>query len=188
MKIERYRELRQIIGGSDFGGEIEWSENIRPPASPEAFGREAIYIICNSGMRYTVARKIYDTLIPIVMRGGSASRTFGHKGKAEAIDWIWAERNRLYEEFMACETDDDALAYLLTLPWIGNITKYHLAKNLGVDCAKPDRWLVRLSEHFGTDTHSLCRRLAEESGDRVATVDLVLWRAAERGLLNELSA
>ena len=70
-----------------------------------------------------------------------------------------------------------------SLPWIGDITKYHLAKNLGANVAKPDRWLVRLADAEKTTVDQLCRRLAIATGDRVATVDVVLWRACAVGVL-----
>lgn len=73
------------------------------------------------------------------------------------------------------------VAYLRSLPWIGDITCWHLAKNYGHDVAKPDRHLVRIAGDEGV--HGLCARLARESGDRVATVDLVIWRAANLGMI-----
>jgi len=74
------------------------------------------------------------------------------------------------------------MAFLASLPWIGEITKYHLGKNLGtLDTAKPDRHLVRIAGAEGA--HALCARLARATGDKVATVDVVIWRAANLGLL-----
>ena len=69
-----------------------------------------------------------------------------------------------------------------TLPWIGPITKYHLARNLGIDVAKPDRHLVRLAKRFGynesTGVQQMCEELAERTRDRIGVVDVVLWRYA----------
>ena len=73
------------------------------------------------------------------------------------------------------------MAWLQTLPFIVPITVYHLAKNYGFDCAKPDRHLVRIAGAEGT--HELCARLARETGDRIATVDVVIWRAANLKLV-----
>ena len=54
-----------------------------------------------------------------------------------------------------------------------------LAKNLGVDTAKPDRHLVRVAEATGyASPASLCEHLARMVGDTVAVVDLVIWRFA----------
>lgn len=186
MKLARYKEVKSQIEAAGFSEEIEWAQTVTPPNNAEEFAQEAIYIICNSGMRWTVARKIFDSIMPLIYSGKSAAGAFGHKGKVSAIDHIWENRRDLFDSYCKIYTEAERLEYIAQLPWIGPITKYHLAKNFGVDCAKPDRWLVRLADHFQTDPHTLCARLSSESGDRIATVDLVLWRAAERGILSEL--
>jgi hypothetical protein len=52
-----------------------------------------------------------------------------------------------------------------------------------MNVAKPDRHLERIAERTGETVADLCARLAAVSGDRIATVDYVLWRAAESGLI-----
>jgi len=72
---------------------------------------------------------------------------------------------------------NEQLEYLKSLPWIGDITKYHLARNLGLDVAKPDRHLMRLAKIFKyDDVQKMCQDVAERSKDRIGTVDVVLWR------------
>ena len=112
--------------------------------------------------------------------GQSASSVFGHPGKAPAIDWIWERRHELFEHYGAAE---HKLAFLETLPWIGPVTRYHLAKNLGADEAKPDVHMERLARRDRTSTRTLCRRLARQTGYRIATIDSILWRACADGLL-----
>ena len=48
---------------------------------------------------------------------------------------------------------------------------------------KPDRHLVRIAEHYGTDCFTMCQKLSDEIGDRVGTVDYVIWRAANLKLI-----
>lgn len=57
----------------------------------------------------------------------------------------------------------------------------HADKAAAIERVFRDRHLVRLAGDEGVD--SLCRRLAAATGHRVATVDLVLWRAANLGLV-----
>jgi hypothetical protein len=48
---------------------------------------------------------------------------------------------------------------------------------MGIDCAKPDRHLQRLADRFGySNVQTMCREIANESGYRIGTVDLILWR------------
>ena len=97
---------------------------------------------------------------------------------AAAIDRIWRERAALCQGYLAAP---DKLAFCKTLPWIGEITKFHLAKNFGEPFAKPDVWLVRIATFYNTTAQLLCADLAKRSGYKVGTVDLLLWRAGAEG-------
>lgn len=176
-----FARLESEICAAGYAGDIEWSERVAEPTNAGDFAQEAIFVICNSGMRFTVAQGIFDRIMPRLFNGGSSHEVFGHKGKCAAIDHIWAERERLLAEYLVAP---DKLAFCESLPFIGGITKYHLAKNFGADVAKPDIHLQRLADWEGTDAQSLCRRLAKESGYRASTVDLILWRACAIGLIN----
>lgn len=167
--------------GDQASEDIMWSENVKMPETPESFAFEAIWIICNSGMKHTIARMIEKKALTAIEEGRSVTEVFGHRGKADAMDYIWANRVRLLEELRAAE---DKISYLASLPWIGNITKYHLAKNCGIDCAKPDVHLQRLADRESVSVHELCGRLAKATGFRIATVDLILWRACATGIIN----
>ena len=61
--------------------------------------------------------------------GSTARVGFRHPAKAEAIDMIWGERERLFAGYMA---SPDKLRFIATLPWIGPVTKHSLARRLGV--------------------------------------------------------
>lgn len=161
--------------------DIDWSENIAPPTDAEDFASEAVFVICNSGMKNTVARMIFERVMPLLEAGRSAAEGFGHVGKAAAMDSIWRDRTALYAGYMAAT---DKLAFCEALPWIGGITKYHLAKNFGADVAKPDVHLARLADLSGETAQGLCERLARHSGYRVATVDVLIWRACANGIID----
>jgi hypothetical protein len=75
----------------------------------------------------------------------------------------------------------NGLAALEALPFIGTVTKWHLAKNLGLDVAKPDRHLLRIAARFGyDDVQRMCHDICEFCGERISVADLVLWRFEER--------
>jgi hypothetical protein len=179
--LHRFRQLERDLRRSGFRHIIDWSEQMADAADADDFAARAIYVICNSGMRATVARPVYERCLAALGRESSATAVFGHRGKATAIDQVWAERERLYAGYRAAIVKLDFLA---GLPWIGPVTKHHLAKNLGADTAKPDVHLTRLANRDRTTVLSLCRRLARLSGYRVATVDTILWRACADGVLN----
>lgn len=175
MTVSDYIALKAGIIERGFAGEIEWAENLPPCEDALSFWIEYAWVIVNSGMKNQIARKIFDRILDAYKEQRKAIDVFGHKGKAGAIDEAWKCK---YERFSEYLNASDKLTYLQSLPWIGKITKYHLAKNLGMDCCKPDRHLVRIANKGNETPESLCKRLSEETGDRVATVDLVIWRAA----------
>lgn len=178
MNVEKYLDLKTELVDAGYASEIEWSESIKPVADSLAFWQEFAWVVLNSGMREQIARQIWNRVRPAVEGGASAFTVFKHKGKAAAIDEVWANRDRLLAEYQAAT---DKVDWCETLPWIGGITKWHLAKNYGHDCAKPDRHLVRIAGTEGA--HGLCARLARATGDRIATVDVVIWRSANLGLV-----
>ena len=173
--IERLR----MLGFAD--SDISWAEGAGPPENAEVFACEAIFVICNSGMKNTVARQIYSRVIASLKRGESARAAFGHVGKSAAIDTIWRDQERLFAAYCSAE---DKIAFCETLPWIGAITKFHLAKNFGVDVAKPDVHLARLGIAVGETPQALCERLGAAYGYKARTVDLLLWRACAEGVID----
>lgn len=177
--------------GTQAWEDIAWAQEVQTPANPDRFALEAIFVICNSGMKNTVARRIYDRVQEALERGTPVREVFKHEGKAAAIERIWREREQLYANLMAIvlthegeELGRRLLEFCESLPWIGGITKYHLAKNFGADVAKPDVHLQRLADREGCTPQALCERLALATGWRIATVDTLLWRACALGVID----
>ena len=180
LTLDHYLRLRSDITDRGYGDEIEWAQSVQPVSDAMSFFCEFAWVVLNSGMKNTIAHQIWRKVRPIVLNGHSAHLVFGHKGKADAINYVWANKDRLFAEYQSAI---DKIAYLRSLPWIGNITCWHLAKNYGFDVAKPDRHLVRIARAQGEGVQELCQRLSRLTGDRIATVDLVIWRAASLGLV-----
>lgn len=181
MNTRTYMDLKRRVIEAGYERDVTWAENVEPVSTFTRFAEEYIWVVINSGMKAQVAEGIAKRVWSAIKEGRPIRDAFGHPGKAAAIERVlggdgmeWCTR------YMALTDNEARLAYLETLPWIGKVTKWHLAKNLGVDCAKPDRHLVRIA---GSEqaAHEMCSRLAAEAGDRVATVDYVIWRAANLG-------
>jgi hypothetical protein len=181
LTLGQFRELEAVLRAKGYSDMIAWSEDVAPPADARAFAREAIYVICNSGMNFTTANGIYWRCVRALGRGRSSAEVFGHPGKTKAIDHIWRHRKVLFAGFQIAE---NKVAYCHTLPFIGQITKHHLAKNLGVDTIKPDGHLLRLARHEQVSAIALCERLAYLTGYKLSTIDSILWRACADGYLD----
>lgn len=174
-----YLFLKKELIRAGYKKEIRWQRDIQPVTDPGEFKGEAIWVILNSGMREQIARVINTRIKIAILNGKDISTAFGHKGKVSAIKYILENYIRLFNEYQVSE---DKIEYLQTIPFIGSITKYHLAKNLGHDCIKPDRHLVRIAREKGfSDCQYMCEKIKEETGDKVSLIDIVLWRSANLG-------
>ena len=106
---------------------------------------------------------------------------FKNLKKIDAIVKTALYVNKIGFETFKQEILRDPVLALRCLPYIGGVTGYHLAKNLGADVAKPDRHLVKCAARFGFDNvQELCAVLADATGDPVSVVDLVIWRFLEQ--------
>jgi hypothetical protein len=180
MELSTYLDLRSSLIDKGYAEEIDWQENLMPVSDAIVFRNEAIWVILNSGMKAQVASLIHTRIFQAKNDGRDISEAFGHKGKVAAIKRIMAEYPEMFAGYLNAE---DKVEYLESIPFIGPITKWHLAKNLGHDCVKPDRHLVRIAKTCGMDCLELCAQLSRESGDKVSVIDMVLWRSANLGMI-----
>lgn len=181
LTLAQFRQLEAVLRARGYNEMIEWSETVKPPANATTFAKEVVYVICNSGMNFLTANGIYWKCIRALRAGQSSTTVFGHPGKTKAIDHVWQHRKVLFAAYLIAE---NKLAYCHTLPFVGAITKHHLAKNLGLDTIKPDIHLMRLARAERVSPMALCARLAYQTGYRQSTIDSILWRACADGYVD----
>lgn len=184
MRVETYRLLQTLITHAGFGDDVTWAENVGECESADEFAREHAFVVCNSGMRAKTACGIFRKVQVALSEGRPLLEVFGHEHKCYSIQHVYDHRQELfakYKEVVAndrTETKEEVMAFLRTLPHIGPTIVFHLAKNMGLNIAKPDRHLQRIAAFYETTPHELCRRLSEKTGLRIATIDTIIWRAA----------
>lgn len=153
--------------------------------------REAAWVILCSGFREATVRRIFDHISLCFCDWESADAiveaypacnwaaraSFNSKAKIDAISNV---ARYVHERGFSNAKDAilaDPVGELTKLPFIGPITVWHLAKNLGLDAVKPDRHLLRISEALGfSNPNTLCDFLAAESGEPAKVIDLIIWR------------
>ena len=140
--IRRFRRLERAVRDAGFSADIAWAEGLDAPVTPEQFAEAGVYVIVNSGMKYAVAQTIFARCREELHRDGRVTKAFGHPGKTQAINAIWEQRDQLFDDYQRAE---DTLEFCASLPWVGPVTKFHLAKDLGADVAKPDVHVARLA-------------------------------------------
>lgn len=168
-----YQRCKQRVINAGFQYEIDAvDKRYFKDATAKQFLSQFAYVVLNTGMKNQVAESMFKKLCE------EGIETVNHKQKKLAIIYVQNKYEELFQELQQCNTDEKRVAYLETLPFIGSITKNHLARNLGIDCAKPDRHLVRLAYQFdfNGDVHAMCKFIHDKTGERIGTIDVILWR------------
>jgi hypothetical protein len=181
MHPDYYLSIKQQIIEAGYRQDVEWATNLTPCQNALDFFIEYSFVVVNSGMKAQIARPIFERILGALGDRRPISEVFGHKGKVAAINHVWENQKEVFRSYTEAE---DKLTFLEGLPWIGKITKYHLAKNLGADVCKPDRHLVRVANFYQTTPEELCQNISEKTGDSVALIDLVIWRACNLGFID----
>jgi len=192
--VDFYLLAKGIVIDEGFGSEIAWQNEVRLAKLNEtAFLREAAWVVLSSGMRETVIRGKFPAFSQAFHNWTSAEqisdgaedcrqralRVFAHRGKVDSIIDIAGRIVREGFDSFKNKIDSEGVVFLQSLPFIGPATSFHLAKNVGLDVVKPDRHLVRVCALAGYKTPTdFCEEISNIVGDRLAVVDLVVWRYA----------
>ena len=106
-----------------------------------------------------------------------------HKNKAEGfMKGAKLVHKAGWSNFKA-RLEEEGMDALKVLPWIKDVTKYHLAKNIGLaDVAKPDVHLRWCAEHCAAESvDELVAYLAHKFQATEHKVDAVLWEWRRAG-------
>jgi hypothetical protein len=191
--VEAYLTAKKAILQSVFASEIVSGFPDPREIHEEQFLRELAWVVLSSGMAESVVRAKFPFVAIEFLGFASATAIvaqkddcvsgalehFGHKAKIAAI--AFAAERIAHEGFASVHESvlRNPIAELQEFPFIGPVTAFHLAKNLGIRTAKPDRHLVRIAEANGfSDVQSFCHVIAAYLGEDIRRVDLVLWRYA----------
>jgi hypothetical protein len=159
--------------------------------------REIAWVILCSGFRERVVRHLFWKISLCFFDWSSAATirnnasicvataldVFRSKPKITAIAQSAALIEERGFETICRDIIASPVCALQRFPFIGEVTAFHLAKNLGFDVPRPDRHLQRLSILHGyTSVHEFCVAISNASGDSVRNIDTLLWRISEMGL------
>jgi len=191
----------------NYPDDLEWSKHqveIEPlkEVDKTTFLREYAYVIYCSGFRQSVVEKHWPALYqayhefnPTLIsqsRGQTRENALSYIGNKRKVESVLNTAEQLkdmkgetwisYKQQIKDSAPDFEL--LEDLPFIGPKTKFHLARNMGFNVAKPDRHLERIAVAYNMTTSSMCKYLSEKSEELtgkhydIHTVDSIFWRAA----------
>jgi len=176
--------------------EPEWHEEImhvkltleRPLSelTADIFFQQYAYVVLCSYWKEQYARREWEKFFD----AGDLEVISNRRKRAAIANGI----NHAAEWLVELKRSDNPIEYLDTLPMIGEVTRCHLARNIGIDCVKPDRHLIRIAATFGYG-HSdkvkeqyeivtrMCKDIQTEIGgsEQLGVIDVVLWRWCNLG-------
>ena len=193
MLAEAYNTAKTAVIAAGYARDIDWqASRCFANVSKVDFMADLAWVIFCSGFRVEVIDRKWPVLtrifygwrpVAIIEHAATcedlALAQFGSRSKVKAVI---AGAKRIEDEgydALKKRVAADPLNVLQEFDYIGPVTVYHLAKNMGLDYAKPDRHLVRMAQAAGyDDVQQFCRGISDAAGDPVPVVDLVLWRYA----------
>jgi hypothetical protein len=181
---DAYLVAKQLVIEKGFEPELLWQlrcASFRPTESD--FLREAAWVVLSSGMNEKVVRSVFPTFSAAFFGWRSAAeilcnerkcrrsalQIFRNPQKINAILKISFDVVNETFESVWKQTLLYGPTYLQGFPFIGPITSLHLAKNLGLPVAKPDRHLQRIAKLLNySGVHDLCSDIAGYVGDEIS--------------------
>ncbi len=192
--VQAYLCVKREILSSPYKGELLNLPRGPADVSESQFLRELAWVILSAGMAELVIRSKFSDISASFLEWASARSIsenaeecvanalchFRHEGKIRAIasaaDTLSAASSfeDLKEKILR-----DPIRELQSFAYIGPITAFHIAKNMGIRVAKPDRHLARLARSSGFESvEDFCGSIARFLGEDIRRVDSVLWRFA----------
>lgn len=200
-----YMDIKQLLIETGYAWEIDWQENIKKePIDETTFIRELAWVIISSGMRESIVRSKFAKISESFFNWKSAKlicsnsqscfkkaiSIFNNERKINAIVKSCEIFIRKGLDKIMNELHENGPNSLMIFPFVGSVTCFHLAKNLGVSTAKPDRHLSRICSLIGYYTPiDFCNDLSKITGDDISVIDIVFWRYAtiNRDYLHQIS-
>ena len=174
-----YNFAKRRVIDSGYGPEIDYVQRRQfIDMNDIRFFEEYCFVVLCWGVKEQVGRQDYDRFMERL-----DPRTIRNRFSAKKQAAISIAKENFVRWFGELKVAKDPVKYLNTLPLIGNVMKWHLARNLGIDCVKTDRHLIALAGEYGfKDPWEMCDCIQKSyPADRLGTIDVVLWRWCNLG-------
>jgi hypothetical protein len=198
LALETFNRALEYLRSNNLLWEADWQKTRCPAQFSETdFLREAAWVILCTGFREAVVRRSFDYISLSFCDWESASAIVASASACRASALAAMRNTKKMDAILAVAGRVQSLGFarlrrrilknpiveLQKLPFIGPVTSFHLAKNLGFQVAKPDRHLARMALRLGfNDAQELCESIGRACNETVQVVDIVLWRYAANGL------
>lgn len=190
--VRAYLRAKRKVIEAGFASELQWQATRSPfDVTDVEFLREASWVVLSAGIADSVVARLFprfadalfgfrpDRVCANPSARDRAMDVFGNDRKIGAVLRIAAVTRDLGTDGLRRELRTNGMRFIAQLPYMGPATTCHLAKNVGLQVAKPDRHLLRLSDATGRQSaDALCSEISGWLGEPLSVVDIVLWRWA----------
>ena len=140
---ESFYKLEKQVRETGFSADMDKIKHrllVNERISADEFANRAIYVVLASGFKYQTARKKHQEIMlflhsyPLDIEKSifisELLKIFKNKNKINAIATIWQNRETYHKGYFSLKNAhvEAKLSYLMQLPYIGQITKNHLAR------------------------------------------------------------
>ncbi len=176
-----------------YSSEIERASSVKfKDVSPDLFFTEYIWVVHATGFSAKAVSRFIHRLLEAygsyehLSRQGLEeiyARVLPVVNNKEKVKSVWKTSKLLFDGISkdGWESYKSKNLYpvdkLSSLPYIGNITKFHLGRNIGIlDCVKPDLHLVRMAGHWGfSDAVSMIKYMNVDYDYPLGIADMIAW-------------
>lgn len=192
--VRIYFIAKKYVIQKGYFDEIDWQEQTNfAELSVQSFLHEYSWVVLASGLSDRVVSRVFPKIKKMLKSWSNLEyivnnycllekkmlRVFNNKLKINAL---LETSTNIYSQgfdYVKLQIQQKGLSFLKTFKFIGETTCFHLAKNIGLPFAKPDRHLVRISQKIGFNSpNDLCKVISDYISEKIQVVDLVLWRYA----------
>ncbi len=194
LKVYQYAE--HIVNEGGYGKQVESLKELMETKpyktiSVEEFFREYTWVVFTCGFKAAYVQKYWNN-IKRMCCGFDISKTkelsfeellevspIKNKKKLKAIKQSCEIINDCFvEKIHKIKDKDEAKDLFKTLPFIGEITVYHIMRNIGIDCFKPDRHIVHITRDLNISETDLFQIICSKYKEYIGVIDYILWRAS----------
>jgi hypothetical protein len=190
--VRAYLKIKKYLYESGYFDEIEWQYGVSlSRINEKSFLEEYAWVVLNTGMNEKIIRRIFPYICSSFFNWSSVEKIVNHCNTCrenalkyfnnkKKIDAIIETSKIIYKKNFNIfwkEIQNNDITYLKQLPYIGPITSYHLAKNIGFPVSKADRHLVKLAKLLCYNSvNDMCNAICFLADEPINVTDLVLWR------------
>lgn len=195
MVMKVYRYANRLVMHHGYEDQINWLEDLLKEQPYKSIGwqqffTEYTWVVFTCGFRADIVRKYWEDIRTALrdfdirqvreMNFETLLENMPIKNK-QKIRAIIKTSHMIDEEWFkslrSSKSWQEVRDVLIKLPFIGNVTVWHIMRNLGVDCFKPDRHIENLASLLKMDSGMVFQIITGETETYIGVADYILWRA-----------